>query len=99
MGALLEPIDQPMEEQGFPQGLANHEIEAYFGLDSLRQIWIRPRSAACPEPSHHGAALMEDEKDYAALLPLLYPKENIEDACRQAMALKPCMTGVKSYSG
>ena len=77
------------EQQGMPKGLANHEIEGYFGLDSIRQIWIRPRSAACPEPSHHGAALMEDEKDYAALLPLLYPKEHIEDACRQAMALKP----------
>lgn len=77
------------EQQGFPKGLANHEIEAYFGLDSLRQIWIRPRAGSCPAPASHGAALMEDASGYESLLPHLYPQQNIEDARRQALALKP----------
>ena len=84
-----DQLTSQWEGQGFPKGLANHEIEAYFGLDSLRQIWIRPRADACPAPSHHGAALLEDEAGYEALLPLLYPQQHIEDARRQALALKP----------
>ena len=43
-----DQLTSQWEGQGFPKGLANHEIEAYFGLDSLRQIWIRPRADACP---------------------------------------------------
>lgn len=77
------------EGEGLPKGLANHEIEAYFGLDSMRQIWMRPRGQGCPEPAYHGAALMDNEADYERLLPYLYPEENIISARKQAMALKP----------
>lgn len=84
-----DQLTRQWEQQGFPQGLVNHEIESYFHLDSLRQIWIRPRARTCPAPSHHGAAILTNEGDYEALLPHLYPRENIEEARRQALALKP----------
>jgi hypothetical protein len=51
------------------------DIRRYFGLDRYLQLPVFPRSALCPWPSHHGGKIIEDEKDYEAIRPCLYPDE------------------------
>ncbi|MBT7298257.1 MAG: hypothetical protein HN849_02025, partial [Victivallales bacterium] len=45
-----------------------HTIRSWFGLDSYRQEWLRPRGAGFPAPAHHGAGVLNNEAEYEALL-------------------------------
>lgn len=56
-------------QQGVPAGT---DLEQYFGLDRLRQIWVRPIGRGAPTPAFHGGPIMKDEHDYQQLLPFLY---------------------------
>jgi len=61
------------------EGLSNdlggaEEIREHLGLDPYSQFWMGPRSAETPRPAHHGASLLENEADYEAMLPTLYPE-------------------------
>lgn len=52
------------ESEGLPSGMNRYEITRYFDLDMHYQHWIRPRSSETPQPSHHGAGIMENETDF-----------------------------------
>ena len=59
-----------------------HTIRSWFGLDSYRQEWLRPRGAGFPAPAHHGAGVLNNEAEYEALLPALYTNHFNLDAWR-----------------
>lgn len=71
------------EEEGMPKGLAFDDVAPALGLDPLKQFWFAHRGIGCPQPASHGAGIMEDEKDYDALLPHLYPKDVIASIAPQ----------------
>lgn len=52
------------EAEGLPRGMEQHEIMRYFGLDVHYQDWILPWSPNIPKATSHGAALMNDVRDY-----------------------------------
>jgi hypothetical protein len=59
------------------------DIVRHFGLDVWRQDWLDPRRPGCPEEKSHGAGIVEDEKGYEAVRPLLFPRPAV-DAARWA---------------
>ena len=62
-------------EEGLPEELDTHGIKRYFGLDMDYQIWF---SLIMPDaPMKKPGCYVEDEADYDALLPYLFP-EHIE---------------------
>ncbi len=69
------------EGEGLPAGLAYPDgISDWLGMDRLRQLWINATSARTPlHPESSGvyAFFIKNEADYEALLPTLYPLENI----------------------
>ena len=67
--------------QGVP---ADADLQEYFGLDRMRQLWLRPTSKQTPAPKDHGGPIIQDEDDYERILPTLYrlPQLNA-DAMRQ----------------
>ncbi len=56
------------------EGRDEAALHRHFGLDPLRQLWVSPRSADCPQPAHHGAALVTDRQSYQDLKPCLFPE-------------------------
>lgn len=40
--------------EGAPAQTGPDTLQNYFGLDPLRQIWLRPRSRELPQPVSHG---------------------------------------------
>lgn len=66
--------------QGLPRDIeVVNGINEYFGQDRLHQFWLPVRGADCPAPASHGAPIMENEKDYAALKKHLYGDQLLED--------------------
>ena len=69
--------------EGLPAEMRDpHTIRRWFGLDSYRQEWLRPRGAGFPPPAHHGAGVLNNETEYEALLPTLYTNHFNLDAWR-----------------
>ncbi|MBO7403669.1 MAG: hypothetical protein J6V24_01795 [Clostridia bacterium] len=62
------------QEQGLPKDLGWREIAPALGLDQHIQYWLPHRGPGCPSPQFNGGPIMEDEDDYEALLPFLYPE-------------------------
>ena len=62
------------QEQGLPKDLGWRGIAVYLGLDQHIQYWLPHRGPGCPSPQYNGGPIMEDEEDYEALLPFLYPE-------------------------
>jgi len=61
--------------EGLPDELRDEwEIREYLGLDSVRQLWISPRTAELPEPECHGAPRVTGQADYEKNLIHLYPE-------------------------
>ncbi|NQU45253.1 hypothetical protein HQ520_18375 [bacterium] len=65
--------------EGLPQSLTDrYDICKYFDLDLCKyDASFRSRAPGCPRPSHHGAGIIADERDYQRLLPLLHPEEPV----------------------
>ena len=61
-------------KEGLPEGV---DLFAYWGLDDLKQFWLPIKSAQCPTPASHGAAIMETEEDYERIRPFLYGEEQL----------------------
>jgi len=62
--------------EGLPAALDWPTIKTYFGLDLDRQCWIGSmRPGAAMKREGHGGWWIENEADYDALLPYLYPEE------------------------
>ncbi len=55
--------------QGLPR---DRDINEFFGQDRLIQFCLPIRDEGCPQPSHFGAPIMTDEKEYEAIRPYLY---------------------------
>jgi hypothetical protein len=53
------------------------ELQRHFGLDVQAQIWFPPKTAAVPQPAHHGAPIVRGMKEYLALRPELFPEPRI----------------------
>ena len=69
--------------EGLPGELRDpHAIRSWFGLDSYRQEWLRPRGAGFPAPAQHGAGVLNSQAEYEALLPALYTNHFHLDAWR-----------------
>lgn len=66
--------------EGAPAQTGPDTLQDYFGLDPLRQIWLRPRSSKLPQPVSHGAGILENEEQYEAMLCGLYGDDNIDQA-------------------
>lgn len=66
--------------EGAPAQTGPDTLQDYFGLDPLRQIWLRPRSSKLPQPVSHGAGILENEEQYEAMLFGLYGDDNIDQA-------------------
>lgn len=61
-------------EEGLPAELERvDEVQAYFGLDQVLQFSPRVRLPGCPSAPYHGAGILKNQEDYAALRPYLYP--------------------------
>ena len=61
-------------EEGLPAELVRvDEVQAYFDLDQVLQFLPRARQTGCPAPPYHGAGIITDGEDYAALIPFLFP--------------------------
>lgn len=76
------------QEEGVPAPEGPDALQNYFGLDPLRQIWVRPRSNQCPGPASHGAGILWDEEGYEAMKPLLFPEDGIREAVETARQWK-----------
>lgn len=72
--------------QGAPAQDGPDTLQNYFGLDALRQIWLRPRGAGIPAPASHGAGILTDEADYDALHDHLFGQEELRSAVDCARA-------------
>lgn len=70
--------------EGAPAQTGPDTLQNYFGLDPLRQIWLRPRSRELPQPVSHGAGILEDEEQYESMLYGLYNDQNIDEAVARA---------------
>ncbi|HUT56261.1 MAG TPA: uroporphyrinogen decarboxylase family protein [Phycisphaerae bacterium] len=67
--------------EGLPPELTDrYDICRHFGLDVLKQDWLRQRTDGCPEPASHGAGICADEADYERLRPCLYPDDVVDKA-------------------
>lgn len=76
------------QKQGLPANLGFHDIAPYFGLDQHYQFWFPHRSADCPQPKSFGGSIAEDEDEYEALLPYLYPESSGDGAAAGMQGLK-----------
>lgn len=76
------------EKQGMPSHMDTSEIMSFHGLDVLQQLWIPPRTAACPGPKKHGAAIVNNMESYEAIKPYLFKEEIIEEMCKRAETLR-----------
>lgn len=57
--------------EGLPAGLEVYDIKRHFGLDVNYQLWFGQWTEAPPKLGHGG--YIDNERDYEALLPVLYP--------------------------
>ena len=69
--------------------LDSQKLFTYFGLDSLTQFWVSPRGAEVPQPKSHGAPLLETEEEFKAMLPHLFPEEDLKVLRQNLMKAKP----------
>ncbi|MBQ7445681.1 MAG: hypothetical protein IJS71_07080 [Clostridia bacterium] len=60
-------------EQGLPSELGWDTIGPYLGLDAEKQYWLPHKKPSCPQPEREGGPIAEDEDEYEALLPHLFP--------------------------
>jgi len=65
---------QRWQGEGMPADLDVNGIRRYFAQDQHYQFWVRTMlPGPMPKRAGHGAPFIEDERDYEALLPYLYP--------------------------
>lgn len=50
------------------------KIQRHFGLDGCVQTFFHVRTGASPVAAHHGAGIMKNEADYAAVKKTMYPE-------------------------
>lgn len=74
--------------EGMPQEVGGDEASDYFGLDKLRQFWIRPRGDGYPH-MEHGKGPVTDLASYYRIEQYLYPTNVIEMVSEQLHSLKP----------
>lgn len=79
-GQLVDFNLERWQGEGAPAQTGPDTLQDYFGLDPLRQIWLRPRSSKLPQPVSHGAGILENEEQYEAMLCGLYGDDNIDQA-------------------
>ncbi len=62
-------------KEGLPLYITDrYEICEFFGLDVYKQFWLRATGPDCPEPTHHGAGLINGADDYEKLKNHLFPQ-------------------------
>lgn len=72
--------------EGLPASVdAPADIRDYFELDTMLDLWVRPRAANCPVPEH-GKPLVTGEKDYDELLSYLYPDPAVDPSELERLA-------------
>ncbi|MFC1452048.1 uroporphyrinogen decarboxylase family protein [Verrucomicrobiota bacterium] len=60
--------------EGLPADVTDrYDICRHFGLDVLKQDWMRSRAPGCPEAKSHGAGILASEQDYERIRECLYP--------------------------
>jgi len=65
--------------EGMPAEVQSVEaIMRYFGLDVMRQDWIRIRKESCPTAASHGAGIIATADDYERVREHLYPVPAID---------------------
>jgi hypothetical protein len=65
--------------EGLPAEVrTGEEIMRYFGLDVMRQDWIRIRKESCPTAASHGAGIIATTEDYERVREHLYPVPAID---------------------
>lgn len=74
--------------EGLPEGITWGESLDHFGLDWLVCIRAAGRSAECPRPAAHGAAIVTDEKTYEGIRPYLYTDSIIENLKKSALEIQ-----------
>ncbi|MBD3385613.1 hypothetical protein GF407_11895 [candidate division KSB1 bacterium] len=61
-------------EEGLPASLQNwEELQDYFELDPMRQLWVWPYKPGAPEVPKHCPGFVKDRKEYLDFKKLLYP--------------------------
>ena len=75
--------------EGLDPSLSGDALFEALNLDVHRQYWLKDTAPGCPQPAHHGAAIMEDEDDYERLKPFLYPEDAIEPYLADMRAVEP----------
>ena len=59
--------------EGLPTELTDrYDIVRHFGLDLYKQAWLRSVSPDAPQPTSHGAGIIQTESDYDRLQPFLF---------------------------
>lgn len=74
--------------EGLPEGTTWGGSLDYFGLDWLICIRAPGRSAGCPRPAAHGAAIVADERAYEEVRPFLYTDDIIENLLKSALEVR-----------
>lgn len=53
------------------------DLQEYFNLDRMFQVYFANISPDAPKPAYHGASIINNESDYEKILPYLYPEPNL----------------------
>ena len=65
--------------EGLPAELTDrYAICRHFGLDVYKQDWFAVMGPGCRAPAAHGSGIIENEADYDAALPYLYPPQPVD---------------------
>ena len=76
------------QEQGLDPAIPWNDIAPSLGLDAHRQFWLPHKAGNCPGPKFNGGPIMEDEDDYEALLPFLYPEHGPDGQLAEMRRIK-----------
>ena len=65
------------EEEGLPVGLSRNDIYKYFDLDDHYQYGFSMRRPGFPAAAHHGAGVINDERNYDEVKKFLFPENAV----------------------
>ncbi len=75
-----ETLDRWYGEGLPPDVVDRYAICEYFGMDVYKQDWFPIRGPDTPQPTRHGAGVIESEADYEQMRPHLYPARPVDSA-------------------
>lgn len=75
-------------DEGLSDEMDYVELQKYFGLDPLLCVTARAQSAECPQPTAHGAPIIEGEAGYERIRPYLFTDSIIGGVIEQVKDLR-----------